>query len=56
MDVPDDVIAAVSEFAHAALTDDVRGDLFDEATDPGPDADALEQLAAFSGRSVLVRT
>jgi hypothetical protein len=45
----------VANFAHQALTDDLRdGDTFKAPTDAGPSAGAIEQLAAFSGRTVPV--
>jgi uncharacterized protein (TIGR03086 family) len=52
-EVPPAVVAAVDGFARGALSADMRdGDTFKEATTAPPDATALEQLAAFSGRSV----
>jgi uncharacterized protein (TIGR03086 family) len=52
-EVPGDVVAAVDEFAHVALTDDLRdGDTFKDPTIPPADADVIEHLAAFSGRTV----
>lgn len=51
--LPSAVVDAVTMFAHQALTDDLRdGDTFKQPTDPGAAADAIERLAAFSGRSV----
>lgn len=48
-----EVVAAVDEFARAALTPDLRdGDTFKEATTPPAGASRLECLAAFSGRSL----
>lgn len=53
LDLAPEVVEAVSDFAHQALTDDLRdGDTFKQPTDPGPSAGAIEQLAAFSGRTV----
>ncbi len=50
---PEDVIAAVDEFARAAISAEMRdGDTFKDATAPRPNASPLERLAAFSGRSV----
>ncbi len=55
VDVPAEIVAAVSDFAQAALTDDLRdGDMFKEATDAGPTASDIESLAAYSGREVTV--
>jgi uncharacterized protein (TIGR03086 family) len=54
-EVPGCVIDAVDEFAHQALTDDMRdGDTFKDPTQAPADASQLERLAAFSGRSVAV--
>lgn len=51
--LPSEVIAAVDEFARAALTAEMRdGDTFKEATTPPTDAGAIEHVAAFSGRTV----
>lgn len=51
--VPPEVVDAVASFAREALTDDMRdGDTFKHPTDAGPSADAIERLAAFSGRTV----
>ena len=51
--LPRDVVDAVASFAHEALTDDMRdGDTFKQPTDADPSAGAIEQLAAFSGRTV----
>ena len=48
-----EVVAAVDEFAHNALTPAMRdGDTFKEATTPPADAGPIERLAAFSGRTV----
>lgn len=50
------VVAAVHEFARAALTDDVRSTgLFGAATEPPADASPIEELAALSGRTVAPR-
>jgi uncharacterized protein (TIGR03086 family) len=52
-EVPAEVVAAVDEFAHVALTDDLRdGDTFKDPTTPPADADLIDRLAAFSGRTV----
>lgn len=54
--VDPDVVAAVSHFAGAALTDEVRATgKFAPATEPPADASPLETLAAFSGRTVEPR-
>jgi len=51
--LPSEVVDAVASFAHLALTDDMRdGEAFKQPTDPGLSAGAIEQLAAFSGRTV----
>jgi uncharacterized protein (TIGR03086 family) len=48
-----DVVAAVDQFARAAITDEMRdGDTFKAATAAPEDADRLERLVAFSGRSL----
>lgn len=48
-----DVVAAVDEFARDALTAEMRGGgKFAAPTSPPADADRLERLVAFSGRSV----
>jgi uncharacterized protein (TIGR03086 family) len=50
---PAEVVAAVDEFARAALTPEMRdGDTFKAETVPPPDAGRLERLVAFSGRAV----
>lgn len=50
---PADVVAAVDQFARVALTDDRRdGDTFKAATTAPAGASQLEQLVAFSGRSL----
>jgi uncharacterized protein (TIGR03086 family) len=55
LELPPAVVEAVARFAQAALTDDMRdGDTFKLPTKAGPDAGAIEQLAAFSGRTVPV--
>ena len=52
-DVPDDVVAAVDEFARAALSAEMRdGDTFKAETNPSAGASRLERLVAFSGRMV----
>jgi uncharacterized protein (TIGR03086 family) len=51
--VPDDVVAAVDEFARAALQPEMRdGDTFKDETTPPAGAGRLERLVAFSGRTV----
>lgn len=51
--VPDAVTSAVHEFAHDALTADLRGSgAFEDPSMPPAGATQLEQLAAFSGRTV----
>lgn len=53
--LPPAVIEAVADFATSALTDDVRGgDTFTQPTDPGPAAGQIEQIVAFSGRTVPI--
>ena len=55
--LPAEVVDAVASFAHDALTDDMRdGDTFKLPTDAGASAGAIEQLAAFSGRTVPAAT
>lgn len=52
-ELPENVVAAVDAFARAAITDELReGDMFEQPTNPPPGASRLEQLIAFSGRSV----
>jgi uncharacterized protein (TIGR03086 family) len=52
-EVPPTVVAAVDEFARSAISSEMRdGDTFKDATTPPPGANQLEQVAAFSGRSV----
>jgi uncharacterized protein (TIGR03086 family) len=52
-DVPPAVVAAVHEFATAAITIDMRdGDTFKAETTAPADATQIERLAAWSGRSV----
>jgi uncharacterized protein (TIGR03086 family) len=52
-DVPVEVVAAVDDFAHVALTSDLRdGDTFKDPTIPPADSAPIERLAAFSGRTV----
>lgn len=54
--VDPDVVAAVDDFARAALSDELRaGGLFASATEAPADATTLESLAAFSGRTVDAR-
>ncbi len=51
--VDDDVVAEVDAFARAAITDELRdGDTFKAPTTPPEGASRLEQLVAFSGRSL----
>jgi len=51
--LPTEVVEAVASFAREALTDEMRdGDTFKQPTDAGPLAGAIEQVAAFSGRTV----
>jgi len=48
-----DVVAAVDAFAREAIGDAFRdGDTFAAATEPPPGASPVEQLAAFTGRTV----
>ena len=52
-ELPDEVVAAVDSFARAALSDNLRdGDTFKDATTPPANASPIEQVAAFSGRTV----
>lgn len=52
-ELPPAVIAAVDDFARNALTLEMRdGDTFKDETTPPANASRLEQLVAFSGRSV----
>jgi uncharacterized protein (TIGR03086 family) len=52
-ELPTVVIDSVDGFARDALTADMRdGDTFKEETMPPDNADAMERLAAFSGRPV----
>lgn len=52
-DPPSDLIADVASFAHDALGRDLRdGDTFALPTDAPDGAGALEQLVAFSGRTL----
>ena len=52
-DLPADVVAAVDEFARAALAPEMRdGDTFKNPTDAPTGATPIGRLAAFSGRSV----
>lgn len=51
--LPSEVVSAVDEFAHAALTPEMRdGDTFKQATTPPANAGPIERVAAFSGRTV----
>lgn len=51
--LPDGVVDAVTGFAHQALTDDMRdGHTFKNPTEAGPSANAIDRIAAFSGRTV----
>lgn len=53
--LPNAVVDAVASFAHETLTEDMRdGDTFKQPTDAGPSAGPIEQIAAFSGRTVPV--
>jgi uncharacterized protein (TIGR03086 family) len=55
LELPSEVVEAVASFAHQALTDDLRdGDTFKAPTAADPSAGPIEQLAAFSGRTVPV--
>ncbi len=52
-EVPPAVIASVDGFARTALSPEMRdGDTFKDETLAPPNANALEQLVAFSGRSL----
>jgi uncharacterized protein (TIGR03086 family) len=52
-DVDADVVAAVTAFAHHALSEEVRATgAFGPPTDPPYDATPVETLAAFTGRTV----
>lgn len=51
--IPEDVVAAVDMFARQALAPEMRdGDTFAEATEAPEGASLLEQLVAFSGRTI----
>jgi uncharacterized protein (TIGR03086 family) len=51
--IADAIVADVDSFARAAITDAMRdGDTFDVATTAPADADRLERLVAFSGRTL----
>lgn len=51
--LPDDVVAAVDEFARGAVTPAMRdGDTFADPTPPPPWATPVDRVAAFSGRMV----
>jgi len=55
-DVDAELVAAVREFADAAVTEELRaGDMFESATEAPVDASSIEELAAFSGRTVEPR-
>lgn len=49
-DPPDELVAAVDEFAHGVLDDLRDGDTFADAVDPASDATPIERLAAYTGR------
>ncbi len=52
-DPPEELVATVDEFARAAITPDMRAaGMFAAPTEPPADADRLERLVAFSGRTV----
>lgn len=52
-EVPEAVVADVDDFVRVALTDDLRdGDTFKDATTAPEEASRLEQLVAFSGRTL----
>jgi uncharacterized protein (TIGR03086 family) len=52
-DIDQDVVMAVTAFARAALSDEIRATgAFGQPTNPPDDATPLEVLAAFTGRSV----
>jgi uncharacterized protein (TIGR03086 family) len=52
-EVPSDVVAEIDGFARAALTDDLRdGDTFKQPNPAPQGATPIEQIAAFSGRTV----
>jgi uncharacterized protein (TIGR03086 family) len=52
-DLPDDVVAAVTSFANEAVTSDMRdGDTFAHPTTAPSGANILEELVAFSGRTL----
>lgn len=52
-ELPEEVVAAVDGFARQALTASMRdGETFAEATQPPGGATALEQLVAFTGRTI----
>lgn len=52
-ELPPEVVAAVDEFARAALQPEMRdGDTFKDETTPPEGATRLDRLAAFTGRSV----
>jgi uncharacterized protein (TIGR03086 family) len=47
---PDELVAAVDEFAHGVLDDLRDGDTFADAVEPSADATPIERLAAYTGR------
>jgi uncharacterized protein (TIGR03086 family) len=50
---PDELVAAVDDFARQALDPLRDGDTFGEAVEPAADASPIERLAAFTGRRPL---
>lgn len=52
VDVPEEVVAEVDDFARAALAPEMRGPgTFGPELEPAPGAAVLERLVAFSGRA-----
>ena len=52
-DPPADLVGEIDAFARELIGDDLRdGDTFAAATEPPPDATAVERLVAFTGRTV----
>lgn len=49
---PDELVAAVDEFAHSAIDPLRDGDTFADATTTAADATPIERLAAYTGRTV----